>query len=78
MPLKADFHNRECLVPGKEGEITFKKGAVVDREQFERMKDEYYQLRGWDVESGLQTKATLEELILGDIAEELEAKRFLS
>ena len=51
---------------------------MVDREQFERMKDEYYQLRGWDVESGLQTKATLEELILGDIAEELEAKRFLS
>jgi aldehyde:ferredoxin oxidoreductase len=42
-------------------------GAVVDREKFEKMKDEYYQLRGWDVESGLQTKAKLMELGLEDI-----------
>jgi aldehyde:ferredoxin oxidoreductase len=77
-PLKADFHNRECLVPGKEGEIISKRGAVVDRAEFERMKDEYYRLRGWDVESGLQTKAKLEELDLGDIAEELEAKQLLT
>ena len=38
---------------------------------FESMKDEYYQLRGWDVATGLQTKAKLEELELHDIAKDL-------
>ena len=70
-PLGEDTFNPECLAPGKEGEIISRKGAVVDREKFERMKDEYYQLRGWDVASGLQTKAQLEGLGLQDIAEDL-------
>ena len=59
--------NPECTVPGKGGEILPRTGAVVDREKFEKMKDEYYQLRGWDVKSGLQTKAKLTELGLEDI-----------
>ncbi|HUT83357.1 MAG TPA: aldehyde ferredoxin oxidoreductase N-terminal domain-containing protein [Thermodesulfobacteriota bacterium] len=54
-------------VPGKKGEILHRAGAVVDREKFEKMKDEYYQLRGWDIKSGLQTKAKLMELGLEDI-----------
>ena len=36
------------------------------------MKDEYYQLRGWDVATGLQTKAQLEGIGLGDIVGEME------
>jgi len=44
---------------------------VVDREEFERMKDEYYQLREWDVATGLQTKAKLEELDLHEVAQDL-------
>jgi len=67
-------YNPDCLVPGKDGEVITKKGAVVDREEFERMKDEYYQLRGWDVISGLQTKKELEELGLKDIAIDLEQR----
>jgi len=63
--------NPECLVPGKGGLIISRKGEVVDRERFEKMKDEYYQLRGWDVASGLQTKAKLKEVGLQDIIEEL-------
>ena len=62
--------NPESQVPGKDGEIISRMGAVVDREKFEKMKDEYYQLRGWDVESGLQTKAKLMELGLEDIIKE--------
>ena len=41
----------------------------MDRDEFERMKDEFYQIRGWDVATGLQTKAKLEELGLSDIAD---------
>jgi hypothetical protein len=47
---------------------------VVEREEFEKMKDEYYGIRGWDVPTGLQTRASLETLDLGDVAEGL-AKR---
>jgi aldehyde:ferredoxin oxidoreductase len=62
------------LVPGKEGEIISRKGAVVDRDEFEKMKGEYYQLRGWDVASGFQTKAKLKEVGLQDITEDLESR----
>ena len=41
------------------------------------MKDEYYKLRGWDVESGLQTKTKLKELGLDDITRDLEERNLL-
>jgi len=69
--------NPECLVPGKGGLIISKKGEVIDRKRFEKMKDEYYQLRGWDVASGLQTKAKLKELGLQDIMGELEQQELI-
>ena len=69
--------NPECLVPGKGGLIISKKGEVLDRGRFEKMKDEYYQLRGWDVSSGLQTKAKLKELGLQDIMQELEKQELI-
>jgi aldehyde:ferredoxin oxidoreductase len=66
--------NPEYLVPGKEGEAISRVGAVVDREKFEKMKDEYYQLRGWDPRTGLQKKDTLQKLGLEDIIEPLKEK----
>jgi aldehyde:ferredoxin oxidoreductase len=60
------------LVPGRGGEVIYRKGAVIDREKFEEMKDEYYRLRRWDVASGLQTKARLKELGLEEVARGLE------
>ena len=72
VPVQRDVYNPECLVPGKDGEVISKKGAVVDRAKYQGMLDEYYQLRGWDVASGLQSKAKLRELDLEDIARELE------
>ena len=56
------------------GEIISKKDNVLDRGDFEKLKDEFYTLRGWDVTTGLQTKAKLEELGLGEIATDLETK----
>jgi aldehyde:ferredoxin oxidoreductase len=38
------------------------------------MKDEYYQLRQWDIATGLQTRAKLAELGLKDIAQDLEQR----
>jgi aldehyde:ferredoxin oxidoreductase len=45
---------------------------TVDRDEFEKMKGEYYGIRGWDVESGLQTRKSLEDLDLKDVADGLE------
>ncbi len=76
-PLKADFGNPECLVPGRDGKAFSRKGSVVDREEFEKMKDEFYQIRGWDVSTGLQRVAKLEELELGDVAQTLQNEGLL-
>jgi aldehyde:ferredoxin oxidoreductase len=69
--------DRECQVAGKDAEIASRKGEVVAREEFEKMKDEYYKLRGWDVASGLQTRATLTNLQLEDVADDLENRELL-
>jgi aldehyde:ferredoxin oxidoreductase len=41
----------------------------LDREQFLPLMDEYYRLRGWDVETGWPTKDRLERLGLDDVHE---------
>jgi len=78
-PIKKDevFLSPECIMPGKDGAILSKLGAVVDRDEFEKLKSEYYGLRGWDVETGLPTRAKLEELRLGDVAVDLAGRGLL-
>ena len=74
LPLKKGdlFYNAECLAPGKDGETICKEGAVIDRDKFEDIKSEYYGHRGWDVASGLPTKAKLKELGLDDVSADLD------
>jgi aldehyde:ferredoxin oxidoreductase len=36
------------------------------------MLDNYYELRGWDKKTGLPTRAKLETIGLGDVADQLE------
>jgi aldehyde:ferredoxin oxidoreductase len=48
------------------------EGNAIDRKNFEVMKDLYYQLRGWDLSTGVPTRATLESFNLKDVADELE------
>lgn len=38
------------------------EGAVLDREKFEQMNDEYYDQRGWDPKRGIPTRKKLMEL----------------
>ncbi len=40
------------------------KGMVLDRSSLEKMKDAYYEVRGWDVTTGIPTPAKLRELEL--------------
>jgi aldehyde:ferredoxin oxidoreductase len=73
-PLKSVFFDPECIVPGPNGKPVSRHGEVVDRENFEKMKSEYYALRGWNVESGYPTRKKLKELELDDIADELDER----
>ncbi|MBL7119261.1 MAG: hypothetical protein ISS53_01100 [Dehalococcoidia bacterium] len=77
-PLKKGVMDPECLVPGKGGEVISRIGAVVDRQEFENMKDEYYQLRRWDAVTGLQTRGILDELGLKDIADDMEPRGLIA
>ena len=48
-----------------------RKGATLDRNDFEQLKIEYYRLRGWDAETGLPTEDKLKVLGLADVAADL-------
>ena len=47
-------------------------GFAFDRKKWENLLDEYYELAGWDKETGAPTRAKLELLGLSDSADELE------
>lgn len=40
------------------------RGSVLDRDTLEEMKDSYYELRGWDIATGIPTPVKLMELEL--------------
>lgn len=44
----------------------------------EQLKDEYYRLRGWDLDTGLQRRDRLDELGMSDVAEVLAAEGALA
>ena len=69
--------NTDCFLPGEGGKVISKKGAVLDKDKFEKIKDEYYALRGWDIQSGLQTMSKLQELDLPDIARGLADRKLI-
>jgi aldehyde:ferredoxin oxidoreductase len=48
----------------------------LNREYFELAKTEYYNYMGWDAETGLPKRSSLEALGMGDVAKAFEAKGF--
>jgi len=66
-PIDSDSLNPELIVPGPGKEPLSVKGAVLDRQQYEGMRREFYKLRGWDTETGLQKAETLEGIGLPDL-----------
>lgn len=71
-PIQSVFFSENCVVPGKNGRLISRKAAVVDKNEFEKMKMEFYSLRGWDEKSGMPLKSGMNDLGLGDVAEILE------
>ncbi len=49
-------------------------GRKYVREDLEQAKSDYYQLMGWDLNTGIPTRSTLEKLELKEVAEGLEKR----
>ena len=76
-PMRTDPTNPQGIAPGKNGAIIHRKGAVLDKVKFDDMKKEFYGIRGWDKETGLQSKAKLNELDLKDVADKLDLQKLV-
>jgi aldehyde:ferredoxin oxidoreductase len=61
--------------PAVDGEFT---GEKMHRDKFEKVKDEYYALRGWDIKTGIPTRETLLGFELSGVAEDLRKRGKLS
>jgi aldehyde:ferredoxin oxidoreductase len=53
-------------------------GFKCDRDKWDEMLDRFYELNGWHIGSGLQTRRGLESLGLEDVAAKLEAVKRLA
>jgi aldehyde:ferredoxin oxidoreductase len=73
-PVQTHMLNPELLVPGPAEEPVSVRGNVLDRGKFESMRQEFYELRGWDPRTGLQTRGTLERIGLADIIPEMTTR----
>jgi len=50
------------------------KGQLISREDLNKMLDEYYTVRGWDLGTGVPTRKKLKELNLDYVCDEIGAK----
>jgi len=66
--------NPDLFLPGSGDEVISVRGKALTREAFEKMKDEYYELRGWDVATGLFKRDTLRALNLPEVIERRKGK----
>jgi len=46
--------------------------TMLSREQMEKLLDEYYEVRDWDVQTGIPKKEKLQELNLGDVTKKIK------
>ena len=53
------------------------KGQKISKEELRSMLDNYYEIRGWDRETGIPTAAKLKELGLGFAADQLKTLKKL-
>lgn len=77
LPFERDHINVEMIVPGADESPVSIKGSTLDRGDFENMRSQYYQLRGWDAETGCQTAERLDRLGLTELKSDLAERRLL-
>ncbi|MBW2369326.1 MAG: hypothetical protein JRH15_15760, partial [Deltaproteobacteria bacterium] len=66
-PIYTSLLNPDLIVPGPGEEPGSIKGAVLDREKYDKMLREFYEFRDWEPDTGLQRVETLTRLGLSDL-----------
>jgi len=61
----------------KIGLMDYNRTRELTRDDVEKMFDDYYDERGWDIEKGIPTRKKLEDLDLNDVATDLEKGGFI-
>jgi aldehyde:ferredoxin oxidoreductase len=79
---KDDRFPDKFLEPLKAGDkeirlMNYNRTKELTRDDVEKMFDDYYDERGWDIEKGIPTKKKLEDLDLNDVATDLEKRGFI-
>jgi aldehyde:ferredoxin oxidoreductase len=77
-PVEVSGINPRMIVPGPGEEPLSFRGNIQDKQKYEQMRNEYYELRGWDTKTGLQKEQTLNSLNMADIAADLKQKGLLA
>lgn len=63
-PVQTVFMNPEVLIPGPGDQVLSRKGCVLKKEEFEAMRRQFYELRGWNPDTGEQLPETIKRLEL--------------
>ncbi|MBW2092975.1 MAG: hypothetical protein JRI34_12740 [Deltaproteobacteria bacterium] len=77
-PVEMSAVNPRMIVPGPTEEPVSFRGNILDREKYKKMREEFYNLRGWDPETGLQKAETLDRLGLSELKQSLERLEMIS
>ncbi|MBW2193587.1 MAG: hypothetical protein JRF27_07355 [Deltaproteobacteria bacterium] len=72
-PVEYVFMNPDVIVPGPGEEVISRKRKTLEQDEYDTMKKEFYDLRGWDSGSGLQEAETLDRLGLSDLVQDLSS-----
>lgn len=65
--LFQNIHSAEMNIPGPGAKPVSATGNKLDLQKFRAMLQEYYELRGWNKQTGLPTAQTLSELGMDDL-----------
>ena len=77
-PVQMSGINPRMIVPGPTEEPVSFRGNILDREKYEKMRAEFYELRGWDTDTGLQKAETLSRLGMDDVATGLKSLQLVA
>jgi aldehyde:ferredoxin oxidoreductase len=76
--LHAGFTRQDDYPPPRLLEEPIKSGPhegnLIEKDKWDKMLDDYYELHGWDKGTGLQTRSRLQELGLGDAMDRMAKK----
>jgi aldehyde:ferredoxin oxidoreductase len=76
-PLGMNARGQKVMVPGPGDEVVDATGNMLDRDKFTGQLKEYYELRGWEKDTGLPGEKTLSHLGLEDLLPDFKGGEYV-